>query len=65
MAVKITEGQICDGSISKICVTRSTPYMENFIIVSKSAQLLHYAALLNNEFLSMYISVFKIAAFMQ
>ena len=46
MAVKFTKGQICNGTISKIYVTRSTIYMESFILVSQSAQLLHYAALL-------------------
>ena len=30
----------------KIYVTRSTIYMESFILVSQSAQLSHYAALL-------------------
>ena len=33
------KGQIYDGSISKNYVTKSTPYMESFIIVSKIAQL--------------------------
>ena len=42
-----TKGQICDGSISKKnYVTRSTTCMESFIIALKSAQLLHYVALL-------------------
>ena len=33
----------------KIYVTRSTIYMESFILVSQSAQLSHYAALLNHN----------------
>ena len=46
MAVKVTKGQICNDTISKI---RSTLYVESFIIVSQSAQnaqILHYAAVL-------------------
>ena len=34
----------------KINVTRSTIYMESFILVSQSAQLLHYAALLIGKY---------------
>ena len=49
MAVKFTKGQICNGTISKnICHKEyiGTIYMESFILVSQSAQLSHYAALL-------------------
>ena len=43
MAVKVTKVKYV---MALYHVTRSTTYMESFIIVSKIAQLSHYAALL-------------------
>ena len=34
MAVKVTKGQICTGSISKFNVTRDTIYVESFILAT-------------------------------
>ena len=51
MAVKVTKGQICSGTISKFYVTRSTICVESFILVSKSAHkapFWPYAALLHD-----------------
>ena len=45
MSAKITKGQIY--YIKKINITRSTICVENFMLVSKSAQGWYYAALLN------------------
>ena len=56
MAVKVTKGQICSGTISKFNVTRSASCVENFILVSKRAHKapffgpmpLYYSAYKNN-----------------
>jgi len=46
IAVKVSKGQICNGTKSKINVTRSTICVEIFMLVSKTAQGGYYAALL-------------------
>ena len=38
MAAKVTKGKICDGTISKIIYHKGTICVENFILVSQSAQ---------------------------
>ena len=38
LTVKVTKDQICDGTISKMHVTRSTISVESFMILQKSAR---------------------------
>jgi len=46
MVVKVTNGQIWSGTISKNYITGSNIYVENFTLVSKVAQGWYYTALL-------------------
>jgi len=46
MAIKVTKGLICCGTISKNKYHEDHYIVESFILVSKSAHHMHYAALL-------------------
>ena len=38
--IYLTKVQICDGTTSKLHVMRSTTYVESFMVIRKSAQLI-------------------------
>ena len=46
MAIKVTNGQTRGALYPKIDVTRSTIYVENLMLVSETAQVWYYVALL-------------------
>ena len=58
MAVKVTKKVKYTMALNhKINATRSTFYMESFVLFSKSAHLSHYAALLYSRAKFMYLKL--------